>query len=215
MLHFPKWKIAVVLFVLIVGTLLAIPSMLPRATLDALPSWVPKATVNLGLDLQGGSHLLYEIDMQGLIKKRLDAVLDETRTSLRKANLGYTNPAVQGGKVTMTLIDQASVGAAREALKSVVSEGMDFTVDGTIVSIGFSDAGLTHPAKRTEKRPGLGNQFCRTLCSTAAAFAMVSFSEIGELEVDRKRLRHLMRLFGTESRHDLLGALHQVRTVTR
>ena len=149
MLHFPKWKIITVLFVLIVGTLLAIPSMLPRATLDALPSWVPKATINLGLDLQGGSHLLYEIDMQGLIKERLDAVLDETRTSMRKANLGYTNLAVQGGKVTMTLIDPASVGAAREALKSVVSEGMDFTVDGTIVSIGFSDAGLTQLKQRT------------------------------------------------------------------
>src|SRR5262249_32624034 len=35
----------------------------------------------------------------------------------------------------------------------------------------ISDAGLAHPAKRTEKRPGLGNQFCRTLRRAAAAFS--------------------------------------------
>ena len=75
MLHFPKWKIVTVLFVLIVGTVLAIPSLLPRAALDALPDWLPKATVNLGLDLQGGSHLLLEVDMDTLIKLRLDSVL--------------------------------------------------------------------------------------------------------------------------------------------
>ena len=149
MLHFPKWKVFVVLAVLIVGTLLAIPSMLPRATLDALPGWVPKGTVNLGLDLQGGSHLLYEIDMQGLVKERLDSVLDETRTSLRKANLGYTDLAVKGGKVTVNLRDTASVEAAREALKSVVSEGMDIAVEGTVFSIGFSNAGLTQLKQRT------------------------------------------------------------------
>jgi len=149
MLHFPKWKIATVLIVLIVGTVLAIPSLLPRATLDALPDWLPKATVNLGLDLQGGSHLLLEVDMQTLIKERLDSVLDETRTALRKANIGYTDLAVRDGKVTLTLRDEGSVDAAREQLKSLVTEGMDLTTDGTKLTIGFSESGLVQLKQRT------------------------------------------------------------------
>ena len=80
MLHFSKFKATIVLFVLIVGTLLALPNLVNRATLDALPSWVPKTTVNLGLDLQGGSHLLFEVDTGALIAERLNGVLDETRT---------------------------------------------------------------------------------------------------------------------------------------
>ncbi len=58
MLHFPKWKVAVVLIVLLVGTVLAIPSMMPRNLSNAMPGWFPKQTVTLGLDLQGGAHLL-------------------------------------------------------------------------------------------------------------------------------------------------------------
>jgi protein-export membrane protein SecD len=149
MLHFPKWKVAVVLIVLIVGTVLAIPSMMPRATLDALPDWLPKATVNLGLDLQGGSHLLFEVDMQGLIKERLDSVLDETRTSLRKANIGYTDLAVKDGKVTLNLRDAGSVETARDTLNALITEGMEIAVDGTHVTIGFSEAGLKQLKQRT------------------------------------------------------------------
>jgi len=149
MLHFPKWKIITVLLVLIVGTVLAIPSLLPRPTLDAMPDWLPKATVSLGLDLQGGSHLLLEVDMQSLIKERLDGVLDETRTALRKANIGYTDLAVKDGRVTLNLRDAASVEPAQDQLKALVSEGMDFTTDGTKLTIGFSEPGLVLLKQRT------------------------------------------------------------------
>ena len=82
MLHFPTWKTAIVLIVLLVGTVLAIPSLMPRATLDAMPSWFPKQTVVLGLDLQGGAHLLLEVGMDKLVTERLNAALDDTRAGL-------------------------------------------------------------------------------------------------------------------------------------
>jgi protein-export membrane protein SecD len=149
MLYFPKWKIAVVLGVLLVGTILAIPSLMPRATLDQMPSWFPKQTVSLGLDLQGGSHLLLEVDMQSLIRERLSGVLDETRTALRNAKVGYTNLAVTGNGVSLTLPDDASVAKAQEELRKVVAEGMELNADGTKLNIGFSEAGLTQLKQRT------------------------------------------------------------------
>lgn len=149
MLHFPKWKIAVILIVLLVGTVLAIPSLMPRATLEQMPSWFPRQTVSLGLDLQGGSHLLLEVDMQALIKERLAGVLDETRAALRKASIGYTDLAVRGDKVTLKLRDPGSVENAREQLKSLVTEGMDLTIDGTQLTIGFTEAGLAQLKQHT------------------------------------------------------------------
>jgi preprotein translocase subunit SecD len=149
MLHFSTWKTATVLIVLLVGTVLAIPSLMPRATLEQMPSWFPKRTVTLGLDLQGGAHLLLEVGMNRLIGERLNGALDETRTVLRKANIGYTDLAVRNDAVTVTLRDPGSAETARELLGSVLTEGMELSADGSALSIGYSEAGLTLLKQRT------------------------------------------------------------------
>jgi protein-export membrane protein SecD len=149
MLHFPKWKVATVLIVLIVGTVLAIPSMLPRDFLNALPGWLPKRTVTLGLDLQGGAHLLLEVGMDKLIGERLNGALDETRVVLRRANIGYTDLAVRNDTVTVSLRDSGSLETAREQLSSVLTEGMEITTDGPTLSIVYNEAGLTQLKQRT------------------------------------------------------------------
>ncbi|WP_119301297.1 protein translocase subunit SecD [Dongia deserti] len=149
MLHFPKWKIATILIVLLVGTILAIPSLMPRATLEQMPGWFPKQTVSLGLDLQGGSHLLLEVDMRKLVSDRLAGVLDETRTALRKANIGYTDLAVRNDRVTLNVRDTGSIETAREQLQPLVGEGMELSADGTRLSIGYSEAGLTQLKQHT------------------------------------------------------------------
>jgi preprotein translocase subunit SecD len=149
MLHFPTWKTAIVLIVLLVGTVLAIPSLMPRATLDAMPSWFPKQTVTLGLDLQGGAHLLLEVGMDQLITERLNAALDDTRAALRKANIGYTDLAIRNNAVSVALRDAGSVETAREQLKSVLTEGMELSADGAALTIGYTEAGLTQLKQRT------------------------------------------------------------------
>ena len=63
---------------------------MPQSTLDRLPNWLPKRSMTLGLDLQGGSHILLAIDRQDLIDDRLAAARDDIRTLLRDAKIGYT-----------------------------------------------------------------------------------------------------------------------------
>ena len=55
-----------------------------------MPDWVPKQPMTLGLDLQGGSHILLAVDRQDLIDERLQATRDDIRTLLRDAKIGYT-----------------------------------------------------------------------------------------------------------------------------
>ena len=77
MLHFSKAKIWMIAAVCALGVLFSLPNFISPGT---LPSWVPQHRVNLGLDLQGGSYLLLEVDMDTVIRERLEGALDTTRT---------------------------------------------------------------------------------------------------------------------------------------
>jgi len=149
MLHFSKLRVTLILLVLVIGTVLAAPNLVSRATLDALPGWVPKSTVNLGLDLQGGSHLLLEVDMSKLIQERLDNALEEARAKLRVAKIGYTGLTRTNDGVAVNLLDQSTVDAARKELSAVVGEGMELDVDGTSFVLRYTEAGLTQLRSRT------------------------------------------------------------------
>ena len=95
------------------GVLFSLPNFISPGT---LPSWVPQHRINLGLDLQGGSYLLLEVDMDTVIRERLEGALDTTRTALRTANIRYTDLAVRDRAVTFTLNDASQSEAARAAL---------------------------------------------------------------------------------------------------
>jgi preprotein translocase subunit SecD len=62
MLHFQRWKLIMVAVVVIAGFLYALPNVFPKSSLQGVPAWLPHKQVNLGLDLQGGAHLLYQLD---------------------------------------------------------------------------------------------------------------------------------------------------------
>ena len=62
MLRFPKWKIAFIAAVCALGVLFALPNLFSRGA-EGLPGWLADRQINLGLDLQGGSHLLLEVDI--------------------------------------------------------------------------------------------------------------------------------------------------------
>src|SRR5689334_9076851 len=127
MLQFSKFKITLILAVLLAGLYTALPNVFSAAHIDKLPAWLPARTVSLGLDLQGGSHLLYEVDTAALVKARLDAVEDDVRGNLRTAKLGYTDLSVKDNRVTLKLRDLGAIDIARDALKKAAT-GMQLDV---------------------------------------------------------------------------------------
>ena len=82
MMYFSRLKTALVLGACVLGALLCLPNLLP-----APASWLPWRTIHLGLDLRGGSYLLLEVDMNAVIRERLDSLADATRTGLRRAGI--------------------------------------------------------------------------------------------------------------------------------
>ena len=91
MLRFATWKIVSILGMTVIALLLIIPSLLPpdaRAGLvNHLPSWVPVRTIVLGLDLQGGSHVLLEVDSNEVLKTEVQNLRDDARRLLREEKI--------------------------------------------------------------------------------------------------------------------------------
>jgi protein-export membrane protein SecD len=133
MLNFQPWKITVIVLTLLVGVVAALPNLFTREQLAAMPGWMPKQQVTLGLDLQGGSHLLLEVDVKAVIEEQLNGVVDSVRTAFRKANIGYSNLGVSGNSVTLKLRDTGQTEDARKLLKDA-APGPDLSIadDGSI-----------------------------------------------------------------------------------
>ncbi len=140
MLYFSRWKTISIWLVVLLGVIFSLPNILPQSTLNALPSWAPKQPMTLGLDLQGGSHILLQIDQQDLINDRLEVVRDDIRSLLRDARIGYTGLTGSGQTVQVRIRDAEQVAAARTALASLtqpVSSGLFGT--GVVTELSFSE----------------------------------------------------------------------------
>jgi preprotein translocase subunit SecD len=135
MLQFSKYKITLILAVILAGLYTAAPNLFSEGDLQKLPSWLPARTVSLGLDLQGGSHLLYEVDTAALVKERLENATSSVREALRGAKLGYEGGVgVRDGAVVTKLTDATTLDKAREALRPLTTDGaqLDISAAGDI-----------------------------------------------------------------------------------
>ncbi len=109
MLDFPRWKIAIILTVCFLSVLFSVPTFLSPEQRAHLPQAMRDQTVNLGLDLQGGSHLLLKVDFDAYLKEQLTNLTDEIRTKLRADKIGYKGLAVKDGKVVFALREETGM----------------------------------------------------------------------------------------------------------
>ena len=84
MLFFSKWKITLILGAVLLGFFFALPNALPENTRNKMPGMFQR-TMNLGLDLQGGAHMLLEVDTSSVIAQSLDNEREAVRLGFREA----------------------------------------------------------------------------------------------------------------------------------
>jgi protein-export membrane protein SecD len=124
MLQFQTWKILAVLAVCLAGAIAAFPNAMPAAW----ASWVarnaavvPHRPVTLGLDLQGGSYVLFEAQIEVAVKDRLQSLLDDIRKGLRKEKITYGGLGATTDTVNVRILDVDKLDAARTFLRSLSS----------------------------------------------------------------------------------------------
>lgn len=157
MLYFARWKIALIILVVLAGFLSTLPNFLSPDTLRSWPDWLPKRQIVLGLDLQGGAYLLYEVDRQDYEAKRLTTLVSDIRRTLRdEPRIGYTGLGVQGNSVQVRIRDLTRLDDARtrlEALRNPLVSSLfggqevdEFAIDASpdgLIRFEFTEEGLS------------------------------------------------------------------------
>ena len=160
MLFFARWKVWTINAVCAIGILLSIPAFLPRDSLS-LPSWMPWRHVNLGLDLRGGSYLLLEVDMQAVIRERLNNLRDSVLVRLRGTEIRYSGLVIRGQGLQLQLRDPQQAQEAMRLLRELaqpISTGAfggttpDVVVAATpegLITLDLSEVALRDKATKT------------------------------------------------------------------
>jgi len=145
----PAWVMMTYVVLLLMAVATAVPNFLPMTVRNSLPDWATSQTVSLGLDLQGGAHLLLAVDRDDLAQARLE----DLRTALVDEMHGLDlNPAAiraVGGSLSTPASD-ALLAAMQGIAGATMQQGSpaDFTVDvseGTL-QLELTEAGLDRAA---------------------------------------------------------------------
>ena len=88
MKNYPLWKIFTVFLLVFLGVIFAIPSILYK---EDSGNWYLDNRLNLGLDLQGGSYLLLEVQTDVLIKEEFENFSDTVRITSRENRIKINN----------------------------------------------------------------------------------------------------------------------------
>jgi len=154
MLHFSRWKAIMVAAIAVIGIFLALPNIMSREALSWVPDWIPHKQINLGLDLQGGAHLLYQMDEKQLVQDWLKDIQGEARDVLRDERIGYSGlpVSVAQRRITVPIRDAADMDRAEKALRQISQP-----ISGNVFT-GMGGAGNTVDVERGE-----GNTFNLTI----------------------------------------------------
>ena len=112
MFRFPRWKIASIIAMTLLAFLVIIPSFLAKDVREGiakkLPSWAPFYSVVLGLDLQGGAHILLEVDAADVARTQVEALRDDVRRILREERIRITGGIGGSGRTVQVRVPDAA-----------------------------------------------------------------------------------------------------------
>ncbi|TCU20832.1 protein translocase subunit secF /protein translocase subunit secD [Rhizobium azibense] len=114
MLHFSRWKTVLIWLIVLVAALGAAPNLFTDVS---LPGWMPQKRVALGLDLQGGSHIVLKAERSDIVRKRLENTVASVRARLREAGIRYTGLAGNGQTIQVRITDPSQIERAVSVLR--------------------------------------------------------------------------------------------------
>jgi preprotein translocase subunit SecD len=119
-----------------------VPNFLPAGTVSSWPKWAQRHIV-LGLDLQGGSYMLLQVDTKAVRKERVDALRDEVRSTLRDARIGYIGLRNARNGVQVTIREQNRYDEALQKLRK-----LNQPLGGVLSATGHTSLNVTTGANR-------------------------------------------------------------------
>ncbi|HYA72685.1 MAG TPA: protein translocase subunit SecD [Roseiarcus sp.] len=162
MFRLAPWKVASIVALVVFAALAIVPSFLAPGTVAAierrLPSFVPFRAIVLGLDLQGGAHILMEVDSASVTKGQVESLRDDVRAKMREGKVSISGGiAMQPRGVVVRIADPAERARALSLLLPLNQNVGGALTGATGHSLDISDTGdgaiqlLLTEAATTEK----------------------------------------------------------------
>jgi len=149
-LHFSRLKISFISFVILLGLFFFVPNFLDKKSFI-----FPDKKVVLGLDLQGGSYLLLEVDPKPLFKEKIEAKSFQIRKKLRSERVVYNNFNINDVTTISFEVDSKDKSkiytilndSALNAKLDQTNRELQFSIETNLVKINLSQIYI----KRTKK----------------------------------------------------------------
>ncbi|MGH6855933.1 MAG: protein translocase subunit SecD, partial [Aestuariivirga sp.] len=158
MLRFTRWKSLAIIGSVLFAIITALPNLLPpawNAALAGFPFTSALRPMTLGLDLQGGSNVLLEVDRKDLMDKLAQQITGDIRGALRQARIGYSGINRNATGVTVRINNAADLERAETELRKLLQPSdtglfgsgtvvnlFDLSRQGEQFTLSFSAAGV-------------------------------------------------------------------------
>ena len=155
MLHFSRYKTIAILGSVLLALIFALPNALPTVWQDIMIKTIGAKPMTLGLDLQGGSNVVMEVDKKDLKDQLLQQLSSDIRASMREAKIGYKGIVKSDNGVSVRLSDIADLDKAKTEMRKLqqpLGGGLfaagtgvnlyNFDTQDEQLSLSFSDQGF-------------------------------------------------------------------------
>jgi len=110
-----SWRVIIVLSVIVLAAIYLLPTVFPGL-------W-PYKKINLGLDLQGGMHLVLEVDTDKAVESNMERIAQEFKTLLRTKRIRYSGIDVLNGRqISIRLREKENIKAFQTLLDDEFKE---------------------------------------------------------------------------------------------
>ena len=135
MKNYPIWKSFTVLSLVLLGIIFAIPSIIYDENSE---NWYLKNKINLGLDLQGGSYLLLEVQLDVLYKEELENFADSVRLISRDQAAKIEQIDIQENDVIVTFSNINKIQDIRDSFFQMY-RGVSLQINNNRLNIKLDD----------------------------------------------------------------------------
>jgi protein-export membrane protein SecD len=162
MLQFSRWKTWAILGSLLLAFVYALPNVVPASIQAPLRDYLGARPIVLGLDLQGGSNVVMEIDNKDFKDKLLQTLSADIRTTLSGAKIAYKGIVRNDNGITFGVSNALDADKAQTELAKLqqpVTGGLLdaaqqlnlFSLSGSVGQFAFaiSDAGYQAKISQT------------------------------------------------------------------
>lgn len=115
MKNYPLWKATLVILVISLAIIFSLPSLLYKENSN---NWFFDNKINLGLDLQGGSYLLLEVQTEVLLQEELNNISDSIQLIARGLQTNIINIISEEDEIQLRFSNNDKLEEIREKFKN-------------------------------------------------------------------------------------------------